>query len=244
MEHVPPSTIFFRIDHPAFLDNFLGLATQMAEAIAYLRDIIHIAHIDIKPENIMYTFSSSGEDIHKTRNSKNINRNSNRTDNTSSSEVLWKLCDFGLMKPFSSDGSPGDFKGTTMYMPPNLRTQRPKFSGMNVMVYQYACILLETLVSGMDYHQISPSWNAGRDLDWGRFYFETFLPFLRSDPQASFLVGKIPFLKNFTSFFYKVFHPKTLALYVDTQSKFLEREFAHMHSLLLLRQARADLHGN
>lgn len=217
MEHVPPSMISFRLDHPAFMRNFLELSTQMASAIAYLRDVVHISHIDIKPENIMYISSAS---------------------------TLWKLSDFGLMKPFSSDTSPGLFHGTTMYMPPNLRTQFPKFSGMNVMVYQYACVLLETLTSGMDYHQISPSWNAGRDLDWGYFYFSTLIPYVRAHTS---LVGKFfyqySWLKHFTTFFYNVLHPKTLRLYVDVESKRLKVEFQDFYTFLLL-QTRTSLHGD
>lgn len=241
MQHVPPCMISFRLDHPAFLGNFMNLSTQMASAIAYLRDVVRISHIDIKPENIMYIPLLLSKNKTNQPFSENGTRPQSNQDDASS--LLWKLCDFGLMKPFSSDASPAHFQGTAMYMPPNLRTQQAKFSGMNVMIYQYACVLFETLLSGMDYHQISPSWNAGRELDWGHFYFHTFAPYVRKN---SVLIGKlfhpIPFLTHFMKFFLMVFHPRNLKLYLDIESDILQTEFQNFYTLLLLQKARTSLH--
>lgn len=107
---------------------FLLLSTQMAQAVHYLLYVVQIAHLDIKPDNILYQVQA-GQDI------------------------TWKLSDFGLCEKIDRETQfkTRNIKGTRVFTPPSLwikksNSESRPFNGAKDMIFQYAVTMLEAAV--------------------------------------------------------------------------------------------------
>ena len=96
--------------------QWLDMVRQIGSAIEYLHDIPHIAHLDIKPGNILYIETQ---------------------DEDGNSVFNWKLSDFGWMVDDSGLGyQTTDLKGTPQFLPRILREMAKNFTIIHYDAYE------------------------------------------------------------------------------------------------------------
>lgn len=132
-------------NHSKFDDNLIGvIIREAAQGLAHMHNN-YIAHMDVKPENILLGFGQC-----------DVGHTTNGGLNTA---LQVKLCDFGLSGKMSKSSSVlTDFCGSPGFFAPEVFL-KSKFDGYKADVFSLACVALEMLVP-------QPFFNA----NWIRTY--------------------------------------------------------------------------
>jgi serine/threonine protein kinase len=155
-----------------------GLNMQIGQAVHYLSEVAHIAHIDIKPDNILFQWHKSQYDR------KHF--------------IIWKLSDFGVCRfvDEKAQSKPQNIGGTPIYMPKQLIDSIGKsivFDSRKNMFLQYAVTMFEA-ASAFYPNQLFPFKHHSMQ----HFYIHTTTPTNTNTTISSFifqLKSKYPYLK-------------------------------------------------
>lgn len=133
---MPANWINLQIDHI----NTKNLILQIGHAIQYLKDVVNICHLDIKPDNIFYTRI--------------------QPDN----QIQWKLADFGICEPADPDFQKRKrgIGGTLVYLPECVFTalqRQEAYDGIKVMIHCFAITIMEVLCAWYRHYDLDTTDN-------------------------------------------------------------------------------------
>ena len=118
-------------DRKLQIRDLASLQSDVTNAVDYLLNIAKVAHMDIKPENVLYQMNDRSP--------------------SPSSRIVWKLADFGLCQSLqpSAQNKPRYTMGSPLFMPRQITslTRAGIFASDLCMIYAYAVTLLVAISS-------------------------------------------------------------------------------------------------